>query len=1709
MIDRKKKNIFGRCLSRLKESLFKIISQSLENNVVNLIMYLVILIIELFQIAPYFLTIGLRVADRLEWSMDRYETILDTIMTVTGTNAVLNAGFTALMGFAFAYLVLYLIAIFLMIYLESKGEDNKGDSRYKFSSCMYKSFSFILVLVSSLASWPIFIMQILPYYCNYQNGNATLDNDSTVECWSGLHLVVSIISGIDIILFIIFLAIVETLFTDTSPRSKVPWACTQANQAKLLKHLSKLTLACFTVFDPRANFYNYLFVLEIVIHGLILYVVFMSPSYINRIPGRAVLFLESFMFFIVVGMYIFRLTDIVITMIEFLMLLVLLLVLCSLVVFSKCKYDQYTLSIQVTSTKNESFKEYYFYELFRLLDWYSTDDPEVIMTLYGIYSNHQLMCANSVCNCGSHLINKNIDEQKKKEEGEGGHTNRGPGDAQYDMVMSSSRSNMASMFQIAVNRSSEDVRRSEDRIGEVKEEEIDSLAKNQGYLIDMCTSLIDYEVTNNMASVTLRMISAYYSREYIGNIFKTMYELIFIEEKQKPSFRDKFLIYKYKKVIEEEMSTVAKKNTADNSMDVERLVEFESHYETFRSQAETASNIVNRFWEQLKSKDLDVNGLYEIGSKVGAIYQEMQANYNAAIAIFPHNAKLVGEFGNFEKSIMNNDMVAKNYETRAKQIVKEQLEQNREGVRNNEDNLVDTNSEKRTFICVVSGNPNTMGDIVSVNNEITQNLGFKAKEIVGQNVGVLCPQYISTKHNQIIENFIRRGDSQFLKNRRIVTACNSKGFLVLLESYVKVLPSIEEGIRFVGIFKMMDDFSEFFREKSASFAPSDFAFMVTSQEGQIFGINETCMTRLGIPVSLFKPKGGSEDAIMIGTLMKEIGEAEIEESLLGEGKKLTLDTKVLQFSVNKENLSKKEIEALETKANKYRVLVKQTNESYGGGVIQVKMYKMIINSPDNIADARTSMVQQDLRKIMPTFKGAVKPNSADRRESTMKLDSNINPKSPDDNNDIDSESVKSSSTNLKALNEFKQTMNVKSAAINVSSIKTWINLLFLLMVILASAEFALLIIEQGQSVKSLEISFVTNRRIVDIGLLNSHVLAMVNMAKESTSPQYINNVNLYEYLKEYGYRSIGSLGEEQDYMNTLDFDYSDLLNVYEKSASVPVHSLGMNGEETITAFTINTAITQYNARAADFMSYTFDSLRANLLDSTDSSPITSQYFFVRENGVGNLTIISQKSELEFRKQLKNNLGKYLYYFVGAAILIGVTLTICFGILVPKLIGIQTEKINVLMLYTQLNRREVDAQMAKCLEYQKSNGFWDYNDENNDESKDNVSQSEISPDEQNRNKTPGQGETKVEDKKESKDSEEDSEEELSESEEEEIDSEEEDSENSQGKPKEEKAKDENEVSIQETLNSEQLRAKLTTNKCSLIMLVILVSLLYCSYFVVGAVKHVYDTRNVEDSLEFIGGVSKMFKSPLYLLLYALVSVQERVNIYLEKGESVEAYLDEFLSANSFKQTLTSSGDNFLKNTQKLFDQLDSPNLCAQLPKLYELIQKKYPEKPGLYTYKTQSNVTTSVCENYQDKLLTRGLTQAAFMIHQEVKKLQAERMMRVSNPNTTASENALSMLQMFLAPVYEGLLLDLKEGISDDLQNLKNFLILFYIFYILVSFVVHLLFWTCFLRAMESELIKSRGMLKIIPLELIDKLKKMKKEKANVQSIAFFKAFEKT
>ncbi len=1705
-MDKKDGNAPTSLAGKLKYAIFRTFSLTLDHNIINTPIYLLMILLELYQQLPFFYNIALRVADKVPTAMSRYSGFVDTLFTITLNSSLLGTSFTGVLAFSFAFFALLCSIVGLTIY--SCGSQGKFQQLIKASqkcSIMLKPFSFLLKSMCTYVTLPAFILMFTSYDCITVNGTAVFRSDGTTKCWEGLHICMVVLNSLNLAFFFIILTVVETMLSENNPRSTLPWASCGTNNIMALKHAAKATLVAFVILDPEASFYHYLFISLLIMYGFTVYWIFLAPSYLNRWVGFFTLYEHAALFFLVMWSYIIRFADNVIDYQEVILITCLFVTMAAIMLFAQDCYDQRVLSQQSSDAKEVSVKEYYFYELFYYLDLYSSGDANIIIKLNGVYMNHQRLCNNPNCACSSNGINAYLESVNKKghNEYEGRDVAKLQGSEEVERQKSRRWEGMSSLFQVVGSKTNiydgiEDGGAVSPRDKSVREDEV-LVPTNYQLLLNMCASIIDHEVQSDNSCVPMRMISAYYAKEYIGNMFRAVYDLFYIEEKLKPSFHEAFLIYKAKKDIDEEIAIFSQKKAGDNVVDVESLILFEEHYKRFRNYAETGSNYANRFWELLKNKDLDVNGLYDIGSKVGEIYTEMHKSYDVAIDIFPQNHKLVKEFGSYEKYVMNNDALANEYETEAKRIIQEQAEHTNE-IENNEIQIIKSTSVHHTAICLASGNPGSMGEILSVNDEVQYSLGLRAKEIIGKNCSVLTPSYIAPKHNAMVESFIRSGTTNFLGALRVVAGCNNKGFLVPLDLIIKILPSIDRGICFVSIFKKFENYGVYFQNAHLQCYPTDFAMIVTNLEGVLLGITETCMTRLGIPVSIFK-SGTGDETVTIQSLIKDLNEADAIEEMKGDGRKVEIDTKPFLYSINRENLPANESKYLESNAGKFNVLAKMSVETYTQG-IKVQIFRMIIIGDTPLPPAMDS-------KELPGANTANKhtPSTDTRRES--KLGTGRKQTNEEDSDTKRDMMVERNYT------ELKQNINNKSSGLRVTTMNLWVHILIIVILALASTQFGLLVTEKEQFDFYTDIIATANKRMLHAGLIHSQVMTNVNMTNSTTSTELVLGVNLYEYLREYGFRSIGLLNSAESKINAAQFDYTTALYNIEKKSTIDMYTLGLYSQLTDIVHTLNTAITQYTSKAADFMSYTFAALRTLVASAGATDSISTEYFFIITNGLGSLATATQGAVNEYTSVMKDRIGKYIPYYIGVAIVIGLAVIICFGVIVPKLVGVQNEKIHILLLYTQMSRNEVNAQIEKCVQYQQISGYLEAVEES---VKDELGSSEIrSEAEKGENRSIAGGvskekilgmESKEEEEVKAKDFEEAPkiikkmvEDEGSKGENENNDDDDEDEEENEGKEI-----DENDKTIHETLDTTKLHSKLTTNKFWLFITSFLVSMLFCSYPLVSTVYSWYKAKETREMLDMTNGVAQLMKAPLYLLLYSLVSVTNNSTITINGEDSIDYYLTAFMSAYSFAQTLTSSKGSYMSNVKTLYSALDSSAFCAQLMTLNGVIRSEYTG----YDYVYQKTVTEAICNQFESGLLSRGLTQATYLVYQTANKLQTERKAG-RTPNTRDAVRTLYMMMMFVAPTIEGMLIDLGDDIQTDLSALMIFVISFYVAFLLGAIITHFLFWTCFFKEMKEEIIKSRGMLKLMPLELIKKLKNRKStgsDAASLQSLRFFKQIQK-
>ena len=207
--------------------------------------------------------------------------------------------------------------------------------------------------------------------------------------------------------------------------------------------------------------------------------------------------------------------------------------------------------------------------------------------------------------------------------------------------------------------------------------------------------------------------------------------------------------------------------------------------------------------------------------------------------------------------------------------------------------------------------------------------------------------------------------------------------------------------------------------------------------------------------------------------------------------------------------------------------------------------------------------------------------------------------------------------------------------------------------------------------------------------------------------------------------------------------------------------------------------------------------------------------------------------------------------------------------------------------------------------------------------------------------------------------------------------------------------------------------------------------------------------------------------------------------------------------SFTNKIIYTNTRFMKDVKKTFQLLDGNEFCNGLKTIYGEI-KDYHPKNYYYDYTVLDTINKAMCQSHASGVISQGISQILYYIYQTISILPLN---HIKNLNTTEVIDCVNITTIYLTHSIEGLLTIIKRNINREFDIMLTFLIMFFAFYMFLTIIVHLIFWTCFFGLIQSEIIKSRGMLKLLPIELIKKLKAINQntqDKAINSSLQFFK-----
>jgi len=137
----------------------------------------------------------------------------------------------------------------------------------------------------------------------------------------------------------------------------------------------------------------------------------------------------------------------------------------------------------------------------------------------------------------------------------------------------------------------------------------------------------------------------------------------------------------------------------------------------------------------------------------------------------------------------------------------------------------------------ISGNKELSGKILKVSNGFSKCLEYGRSEAVGHNVNILMSPLFAKRHAEFLDKFYKTGKQKLFKRERFYFAQNKVGHAVPVKILVKQLPSLSDGIQYVGMIK--------------PFA-TEYDYILTDMMGNIDSFTKGITSILGLKPDLIK-----------------------------------------------------------------------------------------------------------------------------------------------------------------------------------------------------------------------------------------------------------------------------------------------------------------------------------------------------------------------------------------------------------------------------------------------------------------------------------------------------------------------------------------------------------------------------------------------------------------------------------------------------------------------------------------------------------------------------------------------------------------------------------------------------------------------------------------------------------------------------------------
>jgi PAS domain S-box-containing protein len=816
-------------------------------------------------------------------------------------------------------------------------------------------------------------------------------------------------------------------------------------------------------------------------------------------------------------------------------------------------------------------------------------------------------------------------------------------------------------------------------------------------------SVIDDGIEKFPKTPRLHMAHAFISHEKLKNKYKALFELMKTEE-NKPNIQEEFSIYRYKNLIEEEMVEYDLRSTETKGIDVNVIVHFQNKYVQFQSAIEKSVSLHLDFWRELLEDSPDIQKLQSLGSKITNHVEITTEQFKKLTEMNANHIRCLQIYGNFLKDIVNDDVEGQRILEKADYVDKSSMV-NKQFIDNDRLKYGENSS---TCIVTCSGNPAQMGHVNNVNNEITRILGYSKSDVLNQNINKIMPKVYADIHDSFMRRYFETSEAKLIGSERLVFPVNKQGYIVPCSLMVKILPNLDEGIRVVGFLKDVEGATSY---NKGDFDSDEKVHYIMygggdSSNNVIYGITQSCLQAFGIPASLVYGNNSSNNEFTLDSIFPEMNQ-NLDDLKSPSGLITTIDTTNLpqnyiigndqddEDSFEKENIEGEENE--EDKITKYRrakirAIMTQDEDHQD---VTIKVLKFVeVNEMDDLKKQRSNVTASQANAAPEEKEG----RSPEEQKATPEGPAGHGESAEDANRsdgDQNSSNVSGSSVNedMRLLKDFKALISEKTVPKSIKILKRTVILLGICLITLTAVELSLKFnqaSEMNQGVYAVYRSYQRHDYISNINF-NIRYLYLLSQGMVNLTMVGLASSQYESYLKS-------TLLSLIDTLQTIQFEVikariqmqaiqSDSLD----SQTYPIVELLQNSQTSTTASIYNDALFQYITAASSIRNSSLGSFSS----TSDVESTVKNLYFVVQNGLGPLRY---GSESIAGAVYNFYYGRTNYWFNTFEIIM--ILGICFlflsqMVLIPIVFSVHKTNNKVLSLFGYIPAAEITELANKC------------------------------------------------------------------------------------------------------------------------------------------------------------------------------------------------------------------------------------------------------------------------------------------------------------------------------------------------------------------------------------------------------------------------------